>query len=143
MAEYLQVGLYASGSSVSFSLLLPVCTNLELGGASALKAPSWSPWTDNDCAASLLSTTQALHAVVPASSKHSLHNRASFLDFNGPAPLLSAPKCRETDPTHDWQRNSITGRVPRSKLSQFHNAQTGIVQVANHYACREVVPHEI
>lgn len=32
--------------------------------ASIPKAPVWSPWTNNDCAASPLSTTQSLHAVV-------------------------------------------------------------------------------
>lgn len=110
-------------------------------GASVLKAPFWSPWTDNDCTASLLPTTQALHAVVEASPKQSLHNRSGFQWSL--APTLPASNCRETDPVHDWQRNSITGRVPRSKLSQFHDAHTGIVQVANHCACRELVPHEI
>lgn len=90
--------------------------------ASAPKAPVWSPWTNNDCTASLLSSTQALHTVVSGFLKQSSHNRSGMPVFNGPAVSLPAPNCRETDPTHDWLRNSITGRVPWSKLSQFRDA---------------------
>lgn len=105
--------------------------------ASAPKAPVWSPWTNNDCAASLLSSTQALHTVVSGFLKHSSHNRSGMPVFNGPAVSLAAPNRRETDPTHDWLRNSIIGWVPWSKPSQFRDAHVGFVQVANHRASQE------
>lgn len=141
------ISLWQNISKLSFTPQLALCLFLTssvykpwVRGEFTLKAPFWSPWTDNDCTASLLLTKQALHAVVPASPKQSLHNRACLLDFNGPVPPLLAPNCRKSDPTHDWQRNSITGRAPRSALFQFYDAQTGIAQVANHCACRVIVP---
>lgn len=103
-----------------------LCVKPWIRIASALKAPFLSPWTMT----ALLVYYQPHKPCTPLFQllPNSVHNRASFLDFNGPAPPTLAPNYRETDPTHgNWQRNSITGRVPRSKLFQFHVIQTDIV----------------
>lgn len=81
-----------------------MCTNLELGGASALKAPCWSPWTDNDCTAGLLSTMPLFQRLPSRAS--------SSLDFNGPVPQK--------------QLNYWLGAADKSR-------QTGIVRVANRF----------
>lgn len=65
-------------------ILVTSCTYEPwVSGVSAQKAPLWSPWRNNDCTASLLSATQALHAVVSAFLKQKLHHRCRFLDFYG------------------------------------------------------------
>lgn len=91
----------------ALSASLPVCTNLEF--------VVWNPWTNNDCATSLLSATQALYTFVPAFPMQS-----STMDPVSWISMVSQPRtpnCREADPTHDWLRNSITVRLTWSKLS--------------------------
>lgn len=84
-------------------------------GASALKAPFWSPWTDNDYAASLLSTTQALHAVVPASTKQSLHNRAT-ISMVLRHPLHLTPTTTPAKPLHRSQYPTARKLTPYMTL---------------------------
>lgn len=98
-------------------IMMTSCVYKQMMRSICSKAPVWSPWTNNDCTASLLSTSYIILSAIPKLRFATIDLVCSLV----PQQPLLVNNCRETDPMHDSPRNSITGRVLWSNMSQFHD----------------------